>query len=343
MTAAKQWSLFGVDLGRGGDWFALAVRQLLWSVDGGVYPRLSEPVVLWREDDSRQVAHESGLSSGDEDQADLVTAVELPESLCLLRTLSLPEAAEADLEAAVTYEVQANSPFPDDDVGFGWRIVRRDAETLDIAIVMVSLAAANAWLRRHRDTAMQQSGTEVWAAVAPQRYVVLPGFGESVRRARYRGTLRQITLTAAGVLLAWTCLLAVPAVATSLRASQLADSLSEVVSEARVATELRETVGQQQSVLQALAALQEQRVHHDRWMTRLAELAPDSVYFYHLSFEGRRVEISGLAENAASFLNEMAKTGEFTALESPSAFTRDRATGRERFTITMDLPEVGAP
>lgn len=339
MRLENQWSLFGVDLRRAIRWLMLAGEQLLWGPEAGIHTRFCEPARLFTVDGSQRLILETGEHPHRNFSGAPVAAVELPESLCLERTLALPESAEIEVEAAVSFDVRANSPFPADDTVFGWRILTRSNGKLQIAVVIVSLAAVNAWLRKRiNELDLAEPLYEVWAAVSAEQYVVLSGFGEGERRHRYLQSLRGLFLMLAGTLLAWLVLLALPGFVASMRVDALSQELSRITTQARHATDMRRKVGAERDILDQLQRLSGQSISHDYWLNRLATLAPDTVYFSRLSFDGRRVEASGFADDAASFLNDLAKSDEFSSLKAPSAFTRDRVSGKERFTITMNVP-----
>jgi Tfp pilus assembly protein PilN len=340
LSQENPWSLFGIDLSRLGHQFKLGIEQLLWSPSAGLRSRWYPAATLSGSGDGARWVDEFGDAkqpAGDSS----VEALELPEDLFLLRYLELPEAAEMDLDTAVSMDIAGNSPFPAADLCSGWRITERHAGRLRVAIVMASRAAVHQWL--HRDKAVSdEAAVEVWAPMgeAGAGHVVMSGFAEGGRYRAYIAALRQIALRCAVMLSVVSVLFAVPALYTGIRANQLEAQLAAVTDQARTATQLRERLSTQRESLDVLADMREQRVPYHFWLNSLATMTPDSVYFSRLQFEKREGEISGFAGNAAEFLGQLAESERFDAIEAPGAFTRDRNNGLERFTITLTLPEA---
>jgi Tfp pilus assembly protein PilN len=92
--------------------------------------------------------------------------------------------------------------------------------------------------------------------------------------------------------------------------------------------------------LTAASEFYDDRLLYDRWLDQMAALTPDSAYLTSMSFDKDRLTISGQAANAAALQTTLANAGILSEVTAPSAFTRDNRTGRERFTLTMQLVEA---
>ena len=104
---SQQWMLFGYDVRDTGRLWRAAWRDFLWADDSPVRARLDDIVTLYAGASVRsfQGGHEVA-----HDPVEL-KAVALSEELVLERTLELPAAALANLDAVVAMEVSASSPF----------------------------------------------------------------------------------------------------------------------------------------------------------------------------------------------------------------------------------------
>ena len=73
------------------------------------------------------------------------------------------------------------------------------------------------------------------------------------------------------------------------------------------------------------------------WLHRVAKITPDTAHLNRLALDGRRLTISGVSDNAADYQATLVSAEWVRNLSAPSAFTRDKRSGRERFTLTMTL------
>jgi general secretion pathway protein L len=341
VKAENQWSLFGIDLSQAAGQVALAWRQLTTGDESGVYRQLADPVRLLPANGSapvviREVGDTVEMAAAERDSLPL--ALELPEELVLVRRLQLPTAAESELESAVFLDASANSPFPSEDLRLGWRIASREGHHLTVDIAMVSYVGLMNWLRHnHPERVDGDRPYEVWAQ-ASGHYIVIAGFSESARQDAYQRRLQVVGLRAAAVMLLAIVTLSIPVWATQWRAQHLEGMVEQVRGDARAATRLREALDGRREKVLALQALTESRQRYDLWGDWLADNTPDSVHLQTLEFAGHRADLSGLADNAAGYLTELASADVVESVESTSAFTRERNTGKERFAIRVTLP-----
>jgi hypothetical protein len=185
----QNWELFGYDTQVIWRNWLTAWREFLWGYDSPVKARLDEIV---RAEGEEGVVYYHAGSQVQQSHSDC-EAYLLPDELVLSKTLTLPLAAEADIDAVMAFEVVANSPFPEEDTGYGWKIDSRGEETLRIQLAIVSLSATMAYLGRQYDCHDAQA-REVWAEMGGE-VVVLKGFGEQNRLQRYNRRLKRVAGT----------------------------------------------------------------------------------------------------------------------------------------------------
>ncbi|MEE4110033.1 MAG: hypothetical protein V2I24_11825, partial [Halieaceae bacterium] len=200
-----QWTVLGYDvrsLGRG--WLS-AWRRFLFAADSPVRARFDEPVRLILDGERGGSAEEKtvvfqGGHPLDGIAADSVAceAVALPESLYLARTLTVPLAAETELDSVLAMERSANSPFDAPDTASGWVETGRDSASLTVVMVIAARSALMHWFNSSRGERAPDR-TELWAE-HEGAWVRLEGFGEEVRDRRYRSRLyRLAAYIAAGI------------------------------------------------------------------------------------------------------------------------------------------------
>lgn len=341
MSSADRWRLFGLDLSQFAARGVLAWRQLLYGTEAGLFNALVEPSrVLLASGDIQALRQDGRAAALSEPQADaLPLAIELPEQLVLTRNMTLPASIEHELGTAVALDAIANSPFPADDLAVGWRILRRAGAMLHIDIAMASKSGVAGWLQQmHPEYVQGSRASEMWVRGQDGAFIVLPGYGEQVRFGRYQHRVRSIAAMGLASLALWLCLLAVPGAVTALRVGDMEARLDAVRTDAKEATRLREVLDQRRELMADLQEILGNRPRYDVWLDWIADETADDVYLQRLDFTGRRVEMAGLAGNAAGYLTSLAGTEQLSRVDAPSAFTRDQVSEKERFVIRMELP-----
>ncbi len=337
MAVNNQWELFGLDLSRGIDKLKLGASQLLWGEEAGLRQKFYPEASL--------------LNPGEyvnDRYAKLVPVVEqllpkepkallFPSDLMLEKQIELPVAAEADLNVAMQFEIASNSPFTPEETCSGWRVVARDDICLRLIYVIAARTAVRDLIAEYAlDSADSVEQFEIWAET-DGHLVQMEVARDAPRKTLYLQQLLQQGKKLALGVLAMCLLLVLPVAMLAARSSQLADVLAMTEIDASTATAARnELVSVESRVLTAREFFAD-RTMYDRWLHRLSDVTPDSVYLTRLGLEGDRLTISGMAVNAAEYQTKLASSGLVSELSAPSAFTRDQRTGRERFTLTMRL------
>lgn len=362
----SNYTLFGLDLLQLAEhWRQGWLEALRWPCLARLLP--PEPVRLLRPDGS-----EASWPARAKPAATHSLAVVLPDDLVLRQQLHLPLLPAAEQRQALELAVQAASPFPADATVWGYHSepdgkgVRIDlalaasahvADYLDQvfgdAAPRDSTAATGAATATAADTLTAPPASpsppppsarrrgdrdvEVWADGTP--FVVLQGFGETRREARLRRARLQI---AALLGLSLVLLLALAASPALHKQQQVADAQARLDALGRevapiVAT--RDALGKTNLQLQAIATYIEARPDPVLVLGRLTQLLPDSVHLTRLEIKGHTVTIGGLADNAAGLMDTLGTQADFRDVKAPSAITRDRATGRESFSIEFKLAE----
>lgn len=334
----NQWSLFGLDLERFAGSVVLGVRQLLWGSESGLLRRFMPPARL--RGDVQRIEERDAAGFGlsvDSSEVAGATAVLLPDDVVLTRRIELPVMAEAELAAIAMLEAEANSPFSKEDTSFGWRVLSRDASQLILILAIASRRAIDSHLGAMlADSRYDFGEVEVWAS-HEGKLIQFSGFGEALRKSEYVATLSRSAAKIALLALAVAALVWWPAGALSIKERQLKDMLKETELRAGTATAARTSLIDMEDRLTAASEFYADRLLYDRWLDEVATLTPDSAYLTSMSFDKDRLTISGQAANAAALQTTLASADLLDEVTAPSAFTRDRRTGKERFTLTMQL------
>lgn len=331
-------TLFGLDL-------STLVQTLRRGWDGlRRWPLLAwlspaEPVLAHWPDGSRRLVLGASNRPAPTAGPAALHALVLPPELVLGRQLQLPHLADAEVEAALYLELQAESPFPVADLDWGWRLDRVDEAGLTVTLAFAA--------RKHVDRYLETDGAglpadcEIWADV--EGPVPLLGRGAGPRLARVRARRRRILLLAA----LNAALLAV------LTAAPYWQLRQRTIDAQRQLQQLEQASGGYLEARAALVAAEVQRGAVDAWLAnqadmpallhQLTELLPDTAYLNRFDAEGRRVRITGSAADGAGLMDLLRAEPRFQGLRALSPIVRGRE-GLDTFYLEFELrPGPAAP
>jgi len=246
----------------------------------------------------------------------------LPASAVLRKSVRLPAAAAENLRSVLALEMDRETPFAAEAVWFGHRIARRDRVSLmvDLAVVprplfeecMARLAAAGMVAR--------------WIAIEPLA-------GEPAARFAIADSGRSWIGAASLPLLGLVLALSAATLGLDLmRAQSLEQELAATRARAEQALALRRSLGDgesRRSGVPSRAAL----------LAALADAVPDGVWLDRLRIDGKGIEISGFAQDAAALLVRLDQSGPFRDAHFIGATVRDAKTQREHFQIALTASE----
>ncbi|GAB3281331.1 general secretion pathway protein GspL [Parahaliea aestuarii] len=333
-TTGQQWQLFGYDVRHLGQYWQRAWAEFLWGDHSPVRARLDEVVELQGESGA-QCFH-SGVPVAAQ-QAEC-RAILLPESLVLFRTLRLPRAAEAELDAVMALEVSSNSPFPAQDTASGWSLLARNDTSLQVQLAITSLSAAMTYLGSRYDI-HDVNEREVWAQ-SGERPIVLRGFGEGHRLARYK---RRLLRMGGFVVMAVLLLLAILLVSVGgkfMEMQQYRELSERVTAETREAAEYRELLAAANQTITSVDKVSRQYPNPHVELARLTGLLGDDAHIVELSVRGTEMRLRGRSTDAASVIEKLTSVPAFSEVSAEQGgITKLGNTGLEQFYVTIRLRE----
>jgi len=329
-------SLFGLDL-------STLVQTLRRGWDGlRRWPLLAwlspaEPVLAhWPDGSQRLVLGASDRPASSAGPAALHALV-LPSELVLGRQLQLPHLADAEVEAALHLELQAESPFPVADLDWGWRLDRVDEAGLAVTLAFAAREHVDHYVEAQRVEAHRAglpADCEIWADV--EGPVPLLGRGAGPRLARVRARRRRILLLVA----LNAALLAV------LTAAPYWQLRQRTIDAQRQLQQLEQASAGYLDARAALVAADAQRSAVDAWLASQADmpallhqltgLLPDTAYLNRFDAEGRRVRITGSAADGAGLMDLLRAEPRFEGLRALSPIVRGRE-GLDTFYLEFEL------
>ncbi len=342
---SNQWMLFGFDIRTVGQQWISAWRTLLFSEHTPLRKRFDEPVLL--KVGSDELVYQGGEAVNSSSMAKpAFQAVQLPDDLVLDRALTVPAAAEAELQAVLAMEVAAGSPFSHDDTVFGYRELSRGEHGISIQLAIASRAGIREWINIF-DGASAESGAvetgltgldslEVWADVDGAK-VRIDGFGEAGREKAYRKRLLRASLITGVALLL--VLLAASIYAMQQRAAlgRLESLQARVQDQSESAAFMRESLVTANDTIAAANELVARYPNPHIEIARLTELLQDDVFLAHFSMRGTDLRIRGRASDAAVVMQTLAEAEEYANVTAPQAITAVGTTGLEQFHLDIAL------
>jgi len=266
----------------------------------------------------------------------------LPASQALVRTLSLPLAAEAQLEGVLRHEIDRQTPFSAEQVVHAAQVVsRHPAEgQLRAELVVVPKATLDAALASLGPLAARLSGVDVDDAAhrAGRRRNLLP-IAQRVQRTDRDARVRLALIAAAAV-----ALVATGVVTLGNRERALAALEAQRDAAFDKAREARALGLQLDGAASAANFLAEQRQARPTLLEVLDDLTrrlPDDVYLQRFSVEQDRVTLSGAARSAGSIVATLQGSPYLKGPALAGAVQQDRNTGRDGFTVVAELVPGG--
>ncbi|MBU1818664.1 MAG: PilN domain-containing protein, partial [Gammaproteobacteria bacterium] len=188
----------------------------------------------------------------------------------------------------------------------------------------------NGWRQKHPTVL---SIPEVWVAIAPQRYVSLPGWGldrrqQVIRRMRMLGYALVLSALALLVVVALT-----PTLKLRMQALQAAAAYEEAVRRTAPVVRDREHLVQASVKLNALSEVLGERIDPLRVIDTLTQVLPDDAAIQALNLTGAKVSLSGLTTDTASLMQKLGEQPGFRDVKAPVAATRLSNSAKESFSI----------
>jgi len=254
----------------------------------------------------------------------------VPPRLFLEQSVSLPLAAERELESVLRYEMDRLTPFSADAVHWGWEIERRDRQrgSLQLRLLLVPKATVGAALE-----ALGSAGL-VPAFLVPAGS---PGRGIALSRPRAgwwqaRGPALLGGLCAVLALAA----VAIPFVRQFQQAGRLDEQIATLRPQVDEAEALRRRLQERAGNADVMAAEGARLGDALQVLADVTDLLPDDTYLYELALRDRVLTLSGQSASAARLIPILAAD---PALRSPAfaaPVTRNEVSGAESFSIRAE-------
>ena len=266
----------------------------------------------------------------------------LPAHQALVRTLTLPLAAEAQLDGLLRHEIDRQTPFNADQVVHVAQVVSRHTADgqLRAELAVVPKAVLEAALAALGPLASRLSGVDIDDAAhrAGRRRNLLP-VAQRVHR-----TDRDLRVRVVVVVVALVAMLATGLITLGNRERALAELEAQrdaAYDTARRARALRQQLDGAASAANFLAEQRQRRPTMLEVLDDLTRRLPDDVYLQRFSVEQDRVTLSGAARSAGSIVATLQGSPYLKGPALAGAVQQDRNTGRDGFTVVAELVPGG--
>jgi general secretion pathway protein L len=255
-------------------------------------------------------------------------AIELAEDSLLRRSLVLPRLAEEEVRQAVELDVRAASPFPEDEVVWGFEGDRGERLQVDIAMTSRQVVERQVEASRPR---LGEAVPEVWTG--GERPIVIPGYGEAARLARARRMRLALFALLALMAALLTALAVTPTLQLRSQALQAASKGDELSQAVKPQVQMRDELARLSEQIAVLGKASDQRQDVVALIDQITRQLPDDTVLNRLEIAGGTIRISGQSDNAAQLLQTLGANPAFREVKAPAGIVRAPAGSKEGFTI----------
>lgn len=263
------------------------------------------------------------------------TVLRLDDSDVLGKTVSLPLAAERELDQALAFEMDRETPFTADELYWNHRVIGADRQNgrLSVRLSLIPKANLDPLLADLAAVGIRPKRVEI--ANGPDKGTYLPVNGDGTRSQR---SSHRLLWPAAAVCAG----LAVATIVTPFVRQEITlASLDRDIGSARAAAAEADSLRQEIDRLSGSAGfIEAERDKTGRPLVVLAattRVLPDDTYLTELELRQRKLTLSGRSAGAARLIGALAADAEFRNPGFSAPVTRLEALRAELFTINAEV------
>lgn len=258
-----------------------------------------------------------------------------PASAVMLeKQLSFPLAAERELDRALIYEMDRETPFTADEVWWNWRIDTRDKARglINLTLFLLPKAAASAIAAALTEADLRPSVIDAVTADGSHHQIQLDD-----------GPVLRIALSGRNRMLAGACLglavlaLLAPFIRQSLELGHVENRIAELKPQVDEVQQLRRRVDASTQSGAALAMAQAGSADPLKVLAQATQTLPDNTHLTDLSLHGHKLSFSGQSEEAAKLIGLIAADPLFKDPAFTAPVTRVQGSKLEAFSINAEV------
>ena len=277
------------------------------------------------------------------EKQDLLTAPRfllLDQGRILRKELSLPKAAESNLQQVLAFEMDRQTPFRAADVYYTWRPLGGDKDPgqIRLELFVTPRKALDEKLETMSARGLAVSGVDIVVGGSTVGVNLLPP------EKRFRSVNPRTRLNTGLAVAAVVLLVVVMVQSLNLRASRLEGletAIAEVQDEARRVQRLREQVAETADAASFLTRRRAAAPLAVELLADVTEVLPDDTYLDRLVISGETVLLQGKSSNAQQLIEVVNKSESFDNAAFRGSTRLDAATGLEIFEINADVVTGG--
>lgn len=268
----------------------------------------------------------------------------LPAELMLSKRLRLPLAAEGNLQQAVGFELDRQTPFKADEVYYDVKIAHREPPFIDVDLYIVLRDEVDSKLQQLARMGLQLQGVDIDRAAAHSAAAQTPPQPLQINlltpERRVRRGNRRIRLNwalAAAALALMALLMAETLYLRGDTLQQLQQQRDALRTEAMQVSKLEQ---QLDDAIEAANFLAEQQARSPQILDVIAEvtaLLPEHTWIQRLQLTGTQLELLGLSDSSQQMIELLDQSAMLDNTSFKGTIATDRRLNKERFTATAQI------
>ncbi len=265
----------------------------------------------------------------------------MPAKYGVVKQIYIPDAAAANLQQVITYELDRYTPFVPEQVYFDYVVLDRDKvnKQLKILLILMPIANVRQLLEEVKDWGLQPSCLD--CAQEPstvdhqrRRYNLLP-----VEQRRKKDKMPKVYMfSAMGVMLLFLgAVLVAPLWLDYRTVDMLRDEARKAENQARKVNAIKEKIELLYDESKALIGNKSNEPSLVELLEFLSAHIKDDTWLTQIKFHNGSLHIQGLSPSASSLIGSLEGSELFDNTRFVSPVTEDRQSGLERFQIATQV------
>ncbi|HKT20341.1 MAG TPA: PilN domain-containing protein [Stellaceae bacterium] len=267
----------------------------------------------------------------------------VPANSALRTSVTLPLAAERNLDQVVGFELERLVPFKRDAAYYAHRIIARNkaARHLQVELTVVRRAELDAAAQAAQRVGLHATGIEIAGAnpADPATLIPLEGTARPAAHAHARIALAALAGVAALLVVA---AIAIPFLRIQHARNALVQQVTEARREAEASLDLQKQIDAQLQDQNLLIDRRRQTPTVTELLDVITRLTPDNTFLTELQIGNGEVHLIGASISATALLGLVDQSPSFRNAAFRSSITQDAKLNRERFDISAKIaPKAG--
>lgn len=264
----------------------------------------------------------------------------LPADTVLVRSMTLPVAAEENLREVLSFEMDRQTPFSVDQIYYDCIVTDRNAnrKTLSVDLVLTPRETADRLLE-----GLSRVGIEIdiMSARNGSGNDVLPVnlLPERQRSNGSKAVFRVNAILTAAVACLLITAIGLPLVQKRQILRELEPQLAEAVAQARQANELRSQVERLVSGSEYLVRKKQKRTAILETLNEVTHILPDDTSLRQVDISGSEIRLLGQSYSSATLISLLESSPRLENVQFTSPVIRIPSTGEERFHLSATIGE----